>query len=573
MASTGGITMASTIEKNWLKGYDNNQPGNFEDVLELINKGKTNHPIVIGFENQMTAMLESKGLLATQAKSYIDEAYKEGGTGLGVLKHIAGTTPSAADRGDVWGDDSDITKGASYLAAQTGSDKVKSDNWQDNAAMISNLYTEGFGREADTAGLKYWTDQLSSGTQSYADIARAFGASEEATIRTDYHDEFGRDVDDAGLQYWLRDETNYSKAALTGSLEGDIRTGHADALQQYSRADDRIQGGVLNADGTTSNWFTDAQEGGYANLDWRGYSTDKDAKATDIQTDFDGSLRYDFGHQDDDWNKNENWASGINMHDDFDLASSGTYSSGADKTGVERFRASVAQARGDQMSRHDADLNYQTTSQYSGSNISTLQDVQDILERREAILNTTSRGDVDDTEGGTGIGRMFTLDEMKPWMHKSKDLGDLAEQLGKEKWVILTKELEKYKDFSPTGKLLQNPGMNLDQRRTNRNTLSNEYQVPVPPDYQSPDLANVTREDIEYMPPKDGTVPDRNIRPLDSSYTTAPQQAVRKQGAFVAGTSAQGVRRRQSSAARSGRSAMGTKQLARNNMQIKSLNI
>ena len=48
---------------------------------------------------------------------------------------------------------------------------------------------------------------------------------------------------------------------------------------------------------------------------------------------------------------------------------------------------------------------------------------------------------------------------------------------------------------------------------------------------------------------------------------------VRKQGAFVAGTSAQGVRRRQSSAARSGRSAMGTKQLARNNMQIKSLNI
>ena len=56
-------------------------------------------------------------------------------------------------------------------------------------------------------------------------------------------------------------------------------------------------------------------------------------------------------------------------------------------------------------------------------------------------------------------------------------------------------------------------------------------------------------------------------------YTTAPQQAIRKQGAFVAGTSAQGVRRRQSSAARTGRSAMGTKQLARDNMQIKSLNL
>ena len=559
--------MASTVEKNWLKGYDNNQPGNFEDVLALKEKGENDHPIVVAFENQMTAMLESQGLLATQAQYYIDEAYEEGGDALGALKHIASTAPSAADRGDVWGDDSDITKGASFLKAQAdpNSTVVKSDNWQENAAMISKLYTEGFGREADTDGLKHWTEQLSSGKQTYADIARAFGASEEAQIRTDYHTEFGRDVDDAGLQYWLRDETNYSKAALTNSLEGDIRAGHADALQQYSRAEDRIQGGVLKADGTTANWFTDAQEGGYANLDWRDYSTDKDAKVTDIQTDFDGKLSYDFGHRDD-----------TPMHDDFDLASSGTYSSGADKTGVERFRASVAQARGDQMSRHDADLNYQATSQYSGGNISTLQDVQDILERREAILNTTSRGDVDDTEGGTGIGRMFTLEEMEPWMHHSKDLDDLANQLGATKWAILTKELEKYKDDSgwhTTGKVLQNPGMNLDQRRTNRNTLSNDYQVPVPPDYEGPDTANVTRENVNYMPDLDGTVPNRPLRNLDSSYTPAPQQAGRNQGAFVAGTSAQGVRRKQSGAARSGRSAMGTKQLARNNMQIKSLNI
>ena len=192
-------------------------------------------------------------------------------------------------------------------------------------------------------------------------------------------------------------------------------------------------------------------------------------------------------------------------------------------------------------------------------------------------MNISSTYDVDDAEGGSGIGRIFTLAEMEPYMNEAADLQGLAENLGATKWALLTKELDKtFKSFDEagyTGKLITNPGVNPDQRRTNRNTLSNEYQVPVPPDYQSPDLANVTREDIEYMPPKDGTVPDRNIRPLDSSYTTAPQQAVRKQGAFVAGTSAQGVRRRQSSAARSGRSAMGTKQLARNNMQIKSLNI
>ena len=67
------------------------------------------------------------------------------------------------------------------------------------------------------------------------------------------------------------------------------------------------------------------------------------------------------------------------------------------------------------------------------------------------------------------------------------------------------------------------------------------------------------------------------IRDRDTGASVGPRQpAVRNQGAFVAGTSAQGVRRRQSSAARSGRSAMGTKQLARTgqyNMQIKSLNI
>ena len=74
------------------------------------------------------------------------------------------------------------------------------------------------------------------------------------------------------------------------------------------------------------------------------------------------------------------------------------------------------------------------------------------------------------------------------------------------------------------------------------------------------------------MPSFDGAVPDRPLKSLDTTVKGASPQPVRNQGAFVAGTSAQGVRRRQSSAARSGRSAMGTKQLARN-MKFKSLNI
>jgi hypothetical protein len=192
-------------------------------------------------------------------------------------------------------------------------------------------------------------------------------------------------------------------------------------------------------------------------------------------------------------------------------------------------------------------------------------------------MNISSTYDKDDAEGGSGIGRIFTLAEMEPYMNEAADLKGLAEDLGATKWALLTKELDKtfktYTEADYTGKTLTNPGINPDQRGTNRNTLSNDYQVPVPPDYEGPDKANVTRQNVDYMPSLDGTVPNRSLRNLDSSYTTAPQQAARNQGTFVAGTSAQGVRRRHSSAARSGRSAMGTKQLARNNMQIKSLNI
>ena len=165
---------------------------------------------------------------------------------------------------------------------------------------------------------------------------------------------------------------------------------------------------------------------------------------------------------------------------------------------------------------------------------------------------------------------------MEPYMHEAADLKGLAENLGAEKWALLTKELEKtFKTFdeaNTTGKVIYDPGTNPDVRGTNRNTLSHDYQVPVPPDYSPNPTANVTRQNVDYMPSKDGTVPNRPLRNLDSSYTTAPQQT-RNRGSLLAGTSAQGVRRKQSSAARSGRSAMGTKQLARNNMQIKSLNI
>jgi len=511
--STGGITMAV---KSWQLGYDATT-GNFVE-LDDIASADPNDPRVVAFENQVTAIMEQKGLLASQAQQYVANAYAQGTT-LDALKHTAQQTGTAEERGDVWGA-SDDSSGKSFLTTQenvTGG----------TAAMISNLYTEGFGREADADGLAYWTKELESGNMSYADIAKSFGVSEEAQIRDVYHEEYGRDADDAGLQYWMSAKGGGVEAAK-GTLQADttletqLRDEYADTLGQFSNEGDR------QANIAAGGFWTDVQEGGYADLDWSGVT----------QSTLDANAE-----------------SGIKLSDRTDVEVGPNY------TGLAKFQ--------------DAILNPGTvTSSFTGGKINTLDDVRDILGRREDIMNTSSTYDKDDAEGGSGIGRIFTLAEMEPWLNQSTDLNDLATKLGAEKWAILTKELTKTPgDDGPIdGPVIYDPGTNPDVRDTNTNTLSNNYQVPVPPDYQSPDLANVTREDIEYMPPKDGTVPNRPLKQLDSSVTTAPQQGVRNQGAFVAGTSAQGVRRRQSSAARSGRSTMGTKQLARN-MKFKSLNI
>jgi len=491
--------------KSWQLGYDATT-GNFVE-LDDIASADPNDPRVVAFENQVTAIMEQKGLLASQAQQYVANAYAQGTT-LDALKHTAQQTGTAEERGDVWGA-SDDSSGKSFLATQenvTGG----------TAAMISNLYTEGFGREADAQGLAYWTQELESGNMSYADIAKSFGVSEEAQIRDVYHQEYGRDADDAGLQYWM--STGGGVEAAKGTLQSDttletqLRDEYADTLGQFSNEGDR------QANIAAGGFWTDVQEGGYADLDW-----------TNVKAD----------------------GSGL-----------GVVEQAANYTGLAKFHDAISNP------------NSNVTSSFSGNKIETLDDVRDILGRREDIMNTSSTYDKDDAEGGSGIGRIFTLAEMEPWLNQSTDLNDLATKLGAEKWAILTKELTKTPgpDGPIEGPVIYDPGTNPDVRDTNTNTLSNNYQVPVPPDYQSPDLANVSRTEVDYMPPKDGTVPNRPLKQLDSSVTTAPQQGVRNQGAFVAGTSAQGVRRRQSSAARSGRSTMGTKQLARN-MKFKSLNI
>ena len=168
---------------------------------------------------------------------------------------------------------------------------------------------------------------MTDGTMSYGDIAKAFGASEEAQIRDVYHQEYGRDVDDSGLQYWLSQDDSVKRAthAVTSTLQHEtaIRNEYADKLGQFSTDAER------QANIAAGGFWTDAQEGGYANLDWRGYDG---TGITKTQTDF-GKLRYDFGSDS---------TSPFGTGDDLFFGATGTANDGTNKTGVERFRASVA---------------------------------------------------------------------------------------------------------------------------------------------------------------------------------------------------------------------------------------
>lgn len=78
-------------------------------------------------------------------------------------------------------------------------------------AFVKRLYNDCLGREAESAGLKSWTDQLCAGNIDGATIGAGFVFSDEymnkGTTRTEYikmlYKVFmGREADEAGLKYW-----------------------------------------------------------------------------------------------------------------------------------------------------------------------------------------------------------------------------------------------------------------------------------------------------------------------------------------------------------------------------------
>ena len=50
--------------------------------------------------------------------------------------------------------------------------------------MINNLYQNMFGRDGDSGGLDYWTDQLETGARSLVDISTAIADGAPPPVRT-----------------------------------------------------------------------------------------------------------------------------------------------------------------------------------------------------------------------------------------------------------------------------------------------------------------------------------------------------------------------------------------------------
>ena len=187
----------------WYDGYDSTNTGSFVDISTL--SGAEKDAAITAVRENIVGLLEQKGVTRAQimdptsdvgkfyqtqmanAASGSDNATRD------AFQAAAQHTTSNVDRGNKWGADEDATVGRTFL------ENVSSDT------TIDQLYSQGFGREADAAGKAYWEAALAGGT-SIETIAAAFAESEEANIRDVYSAEYGRDADEAGLQYW-RDET------------------------------------------------------------------------------------------------------------------------------------------------------------------------------------------------------------------------------------------------------------------------------------------------------------------------------------------------------------------------------
>lgn len=113
------------------------------------------------------------------------------------------------------------------------------------ASTVKQLYIDYLGREAEPAGLNYWTSQLDSGTMSLAAVINSFFNSGEYQNRSYvwqlYNSYMGRIADQAGLAYWaglLNSDTMTREQVKSAILHSDeamsaARDGVVQAYRTY----------------------------------------------------------------------------------------------------------------------------------------------------------------------------------------------------------------------------------------------------------------------------------------------------------------------------------------------------
>ena len=568
-------TRAST----WYEGYgpgggpSSGNAGSFVDLSTLTEGTADYNTALTAITNNIVGLFEQKGITAAQAQQSQQYqnliAQAKAGDTKGAFQGAASAVTSAADRGDLWGADAseggDAMKGKSFLESGVS-----------DTTTIADLYTEGFNRAGDAAGMAYWQTQLDGGT-SIQDIAKAFAASDEAQVRDVYHEKYGRDADQSGLDYWL-------------SSNDESVTGISDAQNLANivsyKGEDQDGDGIISAEEKlTSKYMVQGE--------------------TLVRDDLQNML----GQVSDQDNKANNPF--------YTAANNATVQKYLDHINETRTDGMIDPTTGERIDGVGVQGADYDNALFTNTHIGYKALTQDAL----------NQGNVDDYGNqATGMGQFGTAAELKEYMdaHSGGDSGDLtaAQASGKfgrtqgdsmsygqgvfsdvmdKTWPALTHEKVKDLDdyvpwdiFKPDGyKITKKDAkdllmeQNFDHWKGQMGSKPDPSKGISPDDWRptptTPDLPTplpVDRKDINYMPSVSSDVQDTSgygqakaqfnqaVTAAAPDIRTAAQGQV---GQRLTGTSAKGVKMKRSKASRMG-TIRGTGQLGRE-QQTKSLNI
>jgi len=183
-------------------------------AVDIDNDGRLE---IIYADGAQITMLNASGQKINSELEYVVYFYK-GAPAVqdidkdGTLDLVSGGTTSTIDQAVVrkWSLPGSSTNARVGRSQYIGSNK----NIQD---FTSRFYKETLGRSAEPAGLNYWTDSLSTGILSGADLARSFiysdeflarGTSDEEFLDIMYSSFFNRAPDSGGYNFYISEMQN-----------------------------------------------------------------------------------------------------------------------------------------------------------------------------------------------------------------------------------------------------------------------------------------------------------------------------------------------------------------------------